>query len=563
MAAFHDVLTAPEFRDDKVELARTQLRTAIARRNDDAGGIAGREFTNLIYGKDSPYGWDMEYATVDKITRADLQDFYQRYFFPANTQLAIWGDFQTAEMKDKITRLFADWTVQEPAVPAFPKVKQPGPGDTYLAVKKDVTQTFFSIGELGGVLNDKDYPALEVMADILGGGFQSRLMQQIRTKMGNAYDISASWGANYDHPGIFEISGSTKAGSTIETIKAIQAEVERLRTTEVSEEELKTAKDTTLNSLVFAFDTRTKTLGRMLTYDYFGYPQDFVQQYQKGLAAVTRADVLRVAKQHLDPARFTIVAVGNPDLFDAPLESLGKPVNPISLTIAPPASENVKPEAGEPEAGKTILSRAQDAAGGADKLAAVKDFVQTVTFQLSAAAGGLSVKETDRWIAPSYFRQESAVPSGKISAYFDGKTGWIFTPQGSGPLTGPQLQQVQGDLFRSYFRLLLSDQDAERKVVSQGPNTVEISAGEDVRAQAVFDPDTGLLQKVVYDAVHVTGPALSVEDVYSDYRDVDGIKVPFQITITQGGQKFADVTVQEIKLNAGLKLADLEKRPEN
>src|SRR6185369_1817065 len=114
------------------------------------------------------------------------------------------------------------------------------------------TQTFFNAGQLGGVANDKDYPALQIMGDILGGGFQSRLMERIRTKMGNAYDISANWGANYDHPGLFQISGSTKSASTVETLKAIREEVDRIRTTEVTEQELKTAKDTALNSLVFA-----------------------------------------------------------------------------------------------------------------------------------------------------------------------------------------------------------------------------------------------------------------------------------------------------------------------
>ena len=230
LGVFKDVIAAPEFRQDKITLARTQLRGGIARRNDDARGMAEREFAGIVYGKDTPYGWDMEYATVDRITRADLQDFYKRYFFPANIMLGVWGDFDTAEMKAKIEKLFSDWTVEQPPVPEFPKVGgKPAPG-TYLAVKKDVTQTFFSIGQLGGQFNDKDYPALVIMADILGGGFRSRLVERVRTKMGNAYDIGADWDANYDHPGLFEISGGTKSLSTVETFKAIQEEVDRIRT---------------------------------------------------------------------------------------------------------------------------------------------------------------------------------------------------------------------------------------------------------------------------------------------------------------------------------------------
>lgn len=336
---FHDILTGPEFRQDKIDLMKSQLRSSIARRNDDARGVAEREFADLIYGKDTPYGWRIEFATLDRIERQDLLDFYHRYFFPANVMLAVWGDFNAAEMKARIQNLFKDWNVRQPPVPPFPKVRTaPTPG-TFLAVKTDVTQTFFALGQLGGDLRDKDYPALEVMSDILGGGFRSRLFQRIRTRMGDAYEIGADWGADYDHPGIFEISGSTKSASTLETFKAIQEEVEKIRTAEVSDDEIKTAKETALNSLVFAFDTKAKTLGRVLTYAYYGYPRDFIQQYQKALAAVTKADVLRVARERLDPKNFTIVTVGNPQRFGKPLDSLGSPVKMIDLTIPEPKSQ--------------------------------------------------------------------------------------------------------------------------------------------------------------------------------------------------------------------------------
>ncbi len=554
MGSFHDLLTAPEFRQDKIDLAKSQLHSGISRRNDNAAGIAGREFSDILYGKDTPYGWSEEYATLDRISRADLQSFYQRYFFPGNIMLAVWGDFKTDEMKAKIEKLFADWTTQQPPVPEFPKVTAKAAPGVYLAVKKDVTQTFLSMGEMAGDLRDKDYPALEIMSDILGGGFQSRLMQLIRTKMGDAYSVSASWGANYDHPGLFEISVGTKSLSTVETIRAVQQEVARIRAEQVTDAELNSAKETALNSLVFAYDTKTKTLGRLLTYEYYGYPKDFIQQYQKALDSVTRADVLRVAKQHLDPARFVTVAVGNPDMFDKPLDSLGGPVTNIDLTIPEPKTEPGKPA-------HPLLAAAQKAAGGVDKLAGIKDYLQTVNFQLDPRAGGILVKETDRFVAPSHFRQDSQVPAGRISAYTDGKTGWIATPQGAGALEGSQLKQVRGDLFRIYFRLLLSDRIPGRTVSSVDPLTLEISDADGQVARVMFNAESGLPQRVSYETVAVSGPSVSVEDVYGDFRDYAGMKIPFQVTILQGGQKFAEVNLTEVKINSGLKLEDLVKRP--
>jgi hypothetical protein len=345
----------------------------------------------------------------------------------------------------------------------------------------------------------------------------------------------------------------------VDTIKAIQEEVDRIRSAEVTDEELKTAKDTALNGLIFAFDTKSKTLNRVITYEYYGYPQDFIQQYQKGLAAVTKADVLRVAKTHLDPARFTIVAVGNPADFGKPLSALGTEPKPIDLTIAPPRAEASKQDDSSVAKGRLLLQRMQESAGGKARLAAVKDSTQLMKFQLSETAGNALVTETEKWIAPSYFRQESQLPQGRIVAYTDGKGGWISTPQGQGPLTGQQLEQVRGDLFRLYVRLLLSDQQSDRTVNAIDDESVEISGpGEIVTLK--MNPDTGLPASIYYQSKPAQGPPLKVEDTYSEFREVDGIKFPVQLTILNGGRKFADVTVTDIRLNTGLKEQDLARR---
>jgi zinc protease len=329
MGIWRDILEQPEFRQDKVDLAKTQLRSGIARRNDEPSEIASREFSSLVYGRDTPYGWEVEYADLNNIQRQDLVNFYQRYFFPANIMIGVYGDFNTAEMKRNLTELFAPWTYAQPPVPKFPAVTAKAAPGIYLAEKPDVAQTFFEIGHLGGLLRDKDYPALQVAAQILGSGFSSRLMRKVRTELGYAYAIGASWSAGYENPGVFDISGSTKSKSTAETIRVVLDELEKLRTGEVTEEELKTAKDSVLNSFVFNFDRPSKTLNRLLLYEYFGYPKDFIFQYQKAVQNVTRAGVLRAAAQYFKPENLTIVAVGNPAEFGNPLV----PVQKIDLTI--------------------------------------------------------------------------------------------------------------------------------------------------------------------------------------------------------------------------------------
>jgi zinc protease len=553
LAAFKDVLTDPEFRQDKIDLSLQQYRSGIARRNDDPDGIPGRELASILYGRDTPYGWQVEYDDLNHIKRDDLIAFYRRYYFPKNIMLAVYGDFSTAEMKDKLEKLFADWKVDQPAVPPFPKVTaKPAPG-IYLAEKPDVTQTFFSMGHLGGTLADKDYAALQVAANILGQGFSSRLVSEIRTKLGYAYNIAAVWSANYDHPGVFEIVGSTKSASTVDTIDAILKELQKIRTAEVTEAELQEAKDAALNSFVFFFDTPAKTLSRVMRYEYFGYPKDFLFQYQKAIAAVTRADVLRVAKEHFRPEELATVAVGNPKDFGKPLTALGK-VNTIDLTIPEPKQAAAAATGATLDQGKQLLARVQQAMGGADKFAALKDGVQTAELVMEPSAGGMHAKQVNRWVTPDHFRTEQEFPFGKVIAYFDGKTGWLSTSQGVLPMPPEVQAQARGDLFRMWPSLLLSGRDPARRVNAVGDNTIEISgSGETVRLE--IDPITGLPTKMSYQQQG------EIVETFANWRDVAGVKLPFSGALIQNGNKVAEKNVFEYRFNTGISVEELSKKP--
>jgi zinc protease len=560
------VILHPAYRLEGIDLNNTHTRRAFARRNADAGQIAHREFTNLVYGKDTPYGWQPEYEHVDRIERADLERFYRRYFFPANIMLTVYGDFSAAEMKAKIEAAFKDWKNDQPPVPPFPAVQQNRKGGVYLVAKDDVNQTNIWIGHLGGLLKDEDYPALEVMSDILGGGFTSRLLEQVRTRLGFAYQVGARWGADYNHPGLFAVTAGTKSDSTVKATKAMLAEIDRIRGAEVTDAELATAKQTILNSFVFNFDTKSKTLNRLLVYEYWGYPKDFIFQYKKKLEAVTKQDVLRVAQKHLRPEEFTMVAVGKPGDFDQPLAELGKPVTPLDITIPQPKQERAKADLKSVELGRAALQRAQKAAGGADKLAALKDVSWSANAQLSGPMGSMAAKQRTRIIFPSLLRQENELPFGKIAVYTDGKTGWMTTPQGQQPLPGIQLQQVRGELFRHTETLLLSDRDPARAVTfvkkeklgAREADVVEISAGD--RAVTLYiDASTGELLKKQYQSEAIAGAAAKVEETYEDFREAGGLRVPFKATVFQNGQKFGEIQITELQYNSGLKPEDLAK----
>jgi zinc protease len=556
LQVFKAVLTEPEFRQDKVDLAKTQSRSALARRNDNASSIASREFSSIVYGRDNPYGWQTEYEHVDRITRDDMVAFHKRYFFPANTILAVQGDFSAPEMKARVEKLFAGWTVRQETVPAFPAVGAKAAPGVFLASKEDVNQTFFRVGHLNGLLKDKDYPALEVMADILGGGFSSRLFRKVRTELGYAYNVGANWGANYNHPGVFGVSGSTKSESTTATIETILKEIERMKTEEVTDQELKTAKETVLNSFVFNFDQPGKTLNRLLLYEYHGYPKDFIFQYQKAVEAVSKADILAAAKKHLSPQQLSIVAVGKPSDFGRPLTALNLPVTPIELE---PKKEAAKADGASLAKGKELLQRAQQAVGGIEKLASLNDFTMAADVDVQTPA--MKVTQVNRWLKPSHVRQEQELPFGKLLAYYDGKIGWMATPQGTQPMPEPIVRQVRGALLRSMPLLLQSDRIPGRQVNLVGEGLIEVTDanGESVRLKV--NEKTGLPEKMIYQSEQMSGPPATLEDTYDDWQETDGIKQPRKVTIVRDGKPYAQVAVKEIRFNAGLTAEELSKQP--
>lgn len=334
---FADVLMHPAFPEDKIQLEKIQEMSNISRRNDTPGEITSREFQKLIYGNESPFARHTEYATVNSITRDDLVSFHKKYIHPNNMMLGIWGDFDTQEMIAKIKETFQDWKKNPDfKKPEMPTVEYTYESSVHLIEKPDINQTNIRMGHLGGLRNNPDYADLIVMNTILGSGFSSRLVKNIRSRQGLAYSVGGGYGFNYSIPGVFYLVCMTKGESTVKAIESMIKEVELMKTELVTDEELSLAKDSYLNSFVFDFDDTGEVLQRAMIYEYFGYPADFLQQTKEKIEAVDKEDILRVAKKYLQHDKMKILAVGNSELFDKPLTELGV-VNEIDITIpAPP-----------------------------------------------------------------------------------------------------------------------------------------------------------------------------------------------------------------------------------
>lgn len=338
---FTEVIREPVFAQDQLDLAKTQLRGAIARRNDAPNGIASRVFQKLIYRNDSPYARTVEYATLDNISRDDLISFYRQYFYPNNMILGIVGDFDSQQMRSLIQKKFGDWTSRKMLTPQLPSVSQFKQGGVFLVDQPQLTQSYVQIGHLGGQLDSPDYAALDVLNGVLNG-FGGRLFNSVRSRQGLAYSVYGSWSPRYDYPGIFIAGGQTRSETTVPFIQAIRSEIERLKAEQVTPAELAFAKDSVLNSFVFNFEEPSQTLSRLMRYEYYGYPVDFLFRYQRGVEATTAADIQRVAQTYLKPENLVTLVVGNAAAIQPPLTELTAEVTPVDITIPQPKQVVIK-----------------------------------------------------------------------------------------------------------------------------------------------------------------------------------------------------------------------------
>jgi zinc protease len=313
------MLKNPRFEETKIELSRIRKNTEISRRNDDIEEIAEREFRKLVYGKDSPYAGTSEYETIKAVTRDDMVKFHRTFFRPQNIIIGVWGDFESREILGYLVKSLGNWAEDNSSVftPAGTDFATARPS-VNLIIKKDATQSVIMMGHMGMRRDHPDYFTALVISRILGAGWQSRFSRILRQEKGLAYSIWAAFMGEFNYPGPFAAQAQTQSERTFEAVDLMKKEIEFI-SEGVTDEELLVAKEGIINSEVFWSDTRDKIMERLLRYEYYGYPLDYPQKLIEGVKKVTKEDISRVAQKHIFPEKLTVLIVGDPEKFGAPL----------------------------------------------------------------------------------------------------------------------------------------------------------------------------------------------------------------------------------------------------
>lgn len=547
-----DVLQNPAFPEDKIELAKTQTKSGISRRNDDPSGIGFREFEDLIYGENSVYARETEYETVDNITRNDLMAFHADAFTGNNMMVAIVGDFDTAEMRSKLEEAFGSIRAGQETNIIYPEVNYDFPATINFVDKPDVNQSFVILGHLGGLRENPDYPALQVMNEVLSGGFSGRLFQKVRTDLGLAYSVGGSYGSNINYPGTFRITTMTKSSTTAEAIDAIIAEVERMKTDPPSKEELQETKDQFLNSLVFRSVSKSQILGQRINNVYNGIDPDAFDQLVEDIKDTTPADVQRVAEKYLRPGSLQILVVGNKDEIGDQLDKYGN-VNELDITIPQPASDDAEAmQAGDTQKGSEWMTKMAEAVIADD--ASVTTVVQTGSQTLETPMGAMELSGT---ITTNYENSDQTAvlntPQGQIT--IEVKDGKGIQKMGGQefPMQPAQVQNMKKEIQRSYLNIALhrSTMDAEYLGMEEvdGTEYVKLRFNFDSPVTYYLDPTTSLPAMSTYSQFNPqTGGQQKVMTKYSDWTTVDGVTFAFSTESFADDKKVSSQSTESVEI---------------
>lgn len=555
-----DVLRNPAFEQDKIDVAMEGQKAGVARRNDDLNGIVAREIQRAVWGDDHPYARNTEYSTLEAITRDDVVSFYEYFYHPDNMMIAVWGDFDPAQMLAALEARFGDWPAGNVVVPDLPnEPTAPQRRRVLVADKTDVNQARFAMGHLGMRADDPDYYSMSVANRILGGGFGDRLFNEVRTDRGLAYNVGSTTGVGFATPGVFQAYCGTKSETTEEAMEVVLQTIEGMRTSEVSAQELNDAKEAMLNSNVFNYVQPQQVLTRKMNLEYLGYPDDFLEKFNESIRAVDAAAVQDVMERRVQPDKFAIVAVGKTADWDGDLTEFG-PVEELDISIPEPEGPEFPAPTDEAvEKGRAVLAGAQTAQGGAT-LKSLKSMQQSAKLTISVQGMSIAASVEGSYIFPDRMANHLNLGAfGEMQQVVDRDSGFNASSQGVQEVTGDDLADARSEILENPLYLLghydgfpvqlLDSEEVNGKTCDVV--LVWIDDADERWLKMYFDPSTHYLVRTEQKAKHMVTqtPGIGYTD-YSDIRAVDGAKAPYKFMNYFDGELLIEGEVTAMKLNA-------------
>ncbi len=550
LSIMSDVVKHPNFKEEELEKIRTQMISGLQTEKDDPDAIARKVRGVLIYGKEHPYGELMSEETVNNITLADAQSYYDTYFKPNISYLAVVGDIDLKEAKALVEKHFGDWKKGE--VPTH-KYEMPAPpkGTQVVFVNKPgAVQSVISVSNAISLKpGTPDVVKSAITNGILGGGFVSKLNLNLREAHSYTYGARSNISSD-EVVGNFTASAKVRNEVTDSALVETMKELKNMRNGKITEDELETIKNFRTGTFAIGLESAQTRAQYAISIERFGMPKDYYSNYLKNVAAVTLDDVQSSAMKYIKPSSGYIIVVGNQDevadkvkAFASGMQvkfydSEGNEVDETTLKEVPAGVTAEK-----------VLEDYITAIGGTKKLGKVQSLQQNV----SVSMGGMNLAASSVHQLPNKYMSQMKMGEMVVQKQvFNGTKGQVTSQGQTNDMTAEELASMKIEAVPFAELAYLSNQlplnlkgiDTKNE---EEVYVLEVILPNDEKQTNFYSIATGL--KVGEQSVE-EGPAGSVVvmSTIGDYQDVKGVKYPFSVTQSFGPQVL-EVKVKEIVVN--------------
>lgn len=333
LVLLRDVLRDPAFPDREVLRLKAERQAVRMQIGTEPRELADESFERFLYASESRYAHPEagRTASIGAITRDDVVAFYRGMYVPSRVTIIVAGDMTHAEGLALATQTFGDWAGEPAATPVITDAARSGGRRVQIVAKEEAPQSELRIGHRGVPRNHPDHFKLVVMNAVLGGLFSSRINMNLREQHGFAYGAHSSFEWRRGS-GPFVVSTAVESGVTADATREVLAEIDRMRESPISADELSLATSYLAGVFPIRYETTAAIAGALTALAAYGYPADYFDTYREKISAVTTEDVLHMARTHLHPDELLVLAVGDPQVVVEPLATLS--IGPVAIASA-------------------------------------------------------------------------------------------------------------------------------------------------------------------------------------------------------------------------------------
>jgi len=553
-AAINPLLTEEEFNKEK-----ERLLEGLKTQEKDIDAISGRVRDALLYGSKHPYGEFVTEETVNNVTYGDAVAFYEKYFNPNNAYLVVIGDVDLSTVRKQVKKYFGDW--EKPSIEVSTTLPAVSPNAQYTQINfvdlPNASQSSIAVtNSVDLKMNDEDYHASIIANSILGGGGEGYLFKNLREDKGYTYGAYSRLSANRYGAGSFRATAKVRNMVTDSAVVEALKEINRIKTETVDPQMLKDTKAKYVGNFIMGLEDPQTVARYALNIKLNNLPKNFYTTYLQKINAVTTDDVKRVANKYMKPENSRIVIIGKGSEVLENLEKTGIPVkyyDKFANAVDKPVFSKPIPSGVTAE---TVVSNYLKAVGGMDNLKSINTLLTTADVTIVGAP--FKPTATIKAMAPNKESMEMVIEGmGTVMQQkFDGTTGYKVQQGTKIPYSEKEISDKNDEkgLFPElYVEAANMVLESISKVEGKDAYKVVVTKGDDASSR-YYDVETGFLVRTESTSEQ-GGQSITTTIDYSDYKNVNGVMLPYTQKITAGPQVII-LKSTDIKFNEGVTEAD-------